>query len=100
MHHLWVGSSLYYHGSRLLTIILTGIEPPFTPFRDAAFCINTFPITVLDCARACYKASQLNHFSYRTFSLPNFTTISKLENGDFSWIIPGKFIAFSGPVAK
>eukprot|EP00607_Mallomonas_marina_P010568 CAMPEP_0182422370 /NCGR_PEP_ID=MMETSP1167-20130531/8039_1 /TAXON_ID=2988 /ORGANISM="Mallomonas Sp, Strain CCMP3275" /LENGTH=474 /DNA_ID=CAMNT_0024600379 /DNA_START=595 /DNA_END=2019 /DNA_ORIENTATION=- len=26
--------------------------------------------------------------------------MAKLENGDFSWIVPGKFIAFSGPLAR
>jgi cell division cycle 14 len=78
----------------------TGINPPFTTFRDAAFCINTYPITVIDCARAFYKAVSLNHFNFNTFSIEAFEHLQKLENGDISWIIPGKFIAFSGPVAE
>jgi cell division cycle 14 len=77
-----------------------GIEPPFTPFRDAGFCINTFPVTVLDCARAMHRAKSLNHFNYKTFSLATFQNLAKLQNGDISWIVPSKFIAFSGPVSK
>jgi len=26
--------------------------------------------------------------------------MAKLQNGDLSWIIPNKFIAFSGPLSK
>eukprot|EP01036_Dinobryon_divergens_P025185 gene25185-33708_t len=77
-----------------------GIEPPFTPFRDAGFCINTFPLTVLDCARAMHRAKVQNHFNYKTFSISTFQNLAKLQNGDVSWIVPGKFIAFSGPVSK
>ena len=75
-----------------------GIEPPLMPFRDAAFAINTFPCSVLDCCRALRKAVDLQHFSLSKFSVKNFAKLSKLENGDLSWIIPGKFIALSGPL--
>ena len=67
-----------------------GIEPPLMPFRDAAFAINTFPCSVLDCCRALRKAVDLQHFSLSKFSVKNFAKLSKLENGDLSWIIPGK----------
>eukprot|EP01038_Epipyxis_sp_PR26KG_P004615 gene4615-6493_t len=77
-----------------------GIDQPFIPFRDAGFCINTFPITVLDCARAMKRAKSLCHFNYKTFSVQNFHNIARLQNGDVSWIVPSKFIAFSGPLAK
>jgi len=77
-----------------------GINPPFITFRDAGFCINTFPITVLDCARAMRRAVTLGHFNYQTFNLNGFQALSKLQNGDFSWIVPGKFLAFSGPLTK
>ncbi len=77
-----------------------GIEPPFISFRDAGFCINTFSITVLDAAKAIRKAKSLNHVNYKTFSLQTFQSLQKLQNGDVSWIVPGKFIGFSGPVSK
>lgn len=77
-----------------------GISPPFIPFRDAAFSINTCPLTVLDCARAMYKAVVWKHFDYATFDLATFQKLAKLQFGDISWLIPGKFIAFSGPITK
>ena len=77
-----------------------GVEPPFLPFRDAAFAINTLPLTVLDCARALHRVRSLGHHSFKDFSLPAFKRLVALENGDISWIIPGKFIAFSGPINK
>lgn len=77
-----------------------GIDPPFINFRDAAFSINTFSLTVLDCARAMKKAVIKGHFNFREFSFPTYQKLTKLQNGDISWVIPRKFIAFSGPVAK
>lgn len=84
---------------QLDSITWIGIQPPFTTFRDAAFCINTYPLTVLDCCRALYRVVSQRHFDYSTFSITDFERLSKLENGDISWIIPGKFIAFSGPIS-
>jgi cell division cycle 14 len=72
---------------------------PLTPYRDAAFNLNTFPMTTIDCIKAIYRASQLGYYSFDTFSSDRYESMSKLENGDCSWIIPGKFIAFSGPLS-
>eukprot|EP01032_Pedospumella_encystans_P023335 gene23335-26412_t len=77
-----------------------GVNPPFITFRDAGFCINTFPVTVLDCARSMRRACNLGHFNYKTFNVNGFHALAKLQNGDFSWIVPGKFLAFSGPLTK
>ena len=77
-----------------------GIDPPFSAFRDAAFAINTFPITVLDCCRAMFKAVELQHFQISSFNAKAFADMAKLQYGDLSWIIPNKFLAFSGPLAK
>ena len=77
-----------------------GISPRLISSRDAAFCINSYPIFPLDCAKAFYRASQLNHFNYNTFDVHKHDQLAKLEHGDVSWIVPGKFIAFSGPVAQ
>ncbi len=54
----------------------------------------------MDCARAFYRVAINGHFVYSQFDLENFDRLSKLENGDISWIIPGKFIAFSGPLSQ
>ncbi|RYY70556.1 hypothetical protein EON63_22475 [archaeon] len=68
--------------------------------RDAGFCLNTFPITVLDCAQAMSRALSCGHFNYRSFSLDRYQHLQQLQHGDVSWIVPGKFIAFSGPLPK
>jgi cell division cycle 14 len=47
-----------------------------------------------------YRAVRCGHFSYDDFNLSAFKHINKLQNGDLSWIVPGKFLAFSGPIAK
>ncbi len=76
------------------------MNPQFIPFRDAGFCINTFPINVLNCAQAMRRAKNLGHFVFKSFSSSAFHNLAKLQNGDISWIVPGKFIAFSGPITK
>jgi len=72
----------------------------FTPYRDAAFALNTWPLFVIDCARAFYRAQHMGHFRYSTFDVEKFEFMSQLHNGDMSWIIPNKLLAFSGPLAK
>lgn len=57
-------------------------------------------MTIIDCVKAISKACKLGHFNFQTFSLPTFNHLLCIENGDISWIIPGKFIAFSGPVSE
>ena len=33
----------------------------------------------------------------KTFNLRDYEFYERVENGDLNWIIPNKFIAFSGP---
>jgi cell division cycle 14 len=35
-----------------------------------------------------------------TFNLQEYEYYEQVENGDLNWILPGKFIAFSGPSSK
>jgi len=77
-----------------------GIQPPLMPYRDAAFAICTFSISVLDCLKGLKRALDLGHFDMETFDVDKFFHLDRIENGDVSWIIPGKFIAFSGPLAR
>jgi cell division cycle 14 len=79
---------------------VAGIEPPFFPFRDAAFGACTFGLTMLDCAKALHTAVAAQHLDIHTFDVSAYEHYSKLENGDLNWIIPNKIIAFSGPVSK
>ncbi|KAM8983518.1 dual specificity protein phosphatase CDC14B isoform 4-T9 [Ara ararauna] len=59
-------------------LILSG-SVSYLPFRDASFGTCSFHLTLLDCFNAINK---------------------RAENGDFNWIIPNKFIAFSGPHSR
>ena len=39
-------------------------------------------------------------FDFRTFNVTEYEHYEKVENGDFNWIIPNKFLAFCGPHNK
>ena len=39
-------------------------------------------------------------FDVKTFNLRDYEFYEKVENGDMNWIVPGKFLAFSGPSAN
>jgi len=78
----------------------TELCPPLVPFRDAAFDICSFSLTVSDCLTALEKATSLHHFSLSHFDLNAYEYYETLEHGDMNWIIPQKLLAFSGPLAK
>lgn len=46
------------------------------------------------------RAVDNNHFKFSEFAPAEFHDMAKLQNGDFSWIVPRKFLAFSGPLSK
>ncbi|CAH8613338.1 unnamed protein product [Heterobilharzia americana] len=70
---------------------------PFLPFRDASFGASTYHLTLLDCLFAVSKAVLNKFLDFETFNLEEYEHFEKVENGDLSWIIPNKFIAFCGP---
>ncbi|KAM5191699.1 dual specificity protein phosphatase CDC14B isoform 2-T2 [Mantella aurantiaca] len=72
----------------------------YLPFRDASFGTCSFHLTLLDCFHAVHKALQYEFFDFRTFDLEEYQHYERAENGDFNWIIPEKFLAFSGPHQK
>lgn len=70
--------------------------PPYIEFRDAS--INaTYKITILDCLNAIYRAQKLRFFNFTDFDYDEYEFYERVENGDFNWIVPTKFIAFCGP---
>mmetsp|Transcript_47807 Transcript_47807/g.88970 ORF Transcript_47807/g.88970 Transcript_47807/m.88970 type:complete len:663 (-) Transcript_47807:447-2435(-) len=78
---------------------------PFAPFRDASCGASSFHLTVLDCIRGMEKAKSVGFVDFHlregsTFNLEEYEYYEQVENGDLNWILPGKFIAFSGPSAK
>ncbi|XP_073489118.1 dual specificity protein phosphatase CDC14B isoform X2 [Aquarana catesbeiana] len=72
----------------------------YLPFRDASFGTCSFHLTLLDCFHAVHKALQYQFFDFRNFDLDEYQHYERAENGDFNWIIPEKFLAFSGPHQK
>ncbi|RMC19070.1 hypothetical protein DUI87_03674 [Hirundo rustica rustica] len=46
------------------------------------------------------KALQYGFLDFSTFDVNEYEHYERAENGDFNWIIPNKFIAFSGPHSR
>jgi protein-tyrosine phosphatase len=80
--------------------LVNGTNPPFFPFRDASFSGSTYNLTLLDCLQGLYKALLSGFFNFDNFDVDEYEHYEKVENGDFNWVLPEKFIAFCGPHAK
>ncbi|XP_068216660.1 dual specificity protein phosphatase CDC14A isoform X1 [Palaemon carinicauda] len=80
--------------------LISGNSPPFCPFRDAAYGMSTYHLTLLDCLHAIDKAFKLGFFNFEDFDVDEYEYYEKVQNGDFNWIMPGKFLAFCGPHAE
>jgi cell division cycle 14 len=77
-----------------------GLNPPFVPFRDASFGVAVYTIGIMDCLRAIDKAKKANFFNFDDFDCDEYEHYEKVQNGDFNWLVPQKFIAFCGPHAQ
>ena len=55
-------------------------------------CIN------FHCFQGLQYAITLGWYNYATFDVQEYQHFEKVENGDLNWILPGKFMAFSGPL--
>nr|XP_013054238.2 dual specificity protein phosphatase CDC14B isoform X5 [Anser cygnoides] len=80
-------------------LILAG-SVSYLPFRDASFGTCSFHLTLLDCFHAISKALQCGFLDFDVFDVNEYEHYERAENGDFNWIIPNKFIAFSGPHSR
>ena len=86
-----------------------GVYPPFIPFRDAAFGLCSYTITLLDCFRAlekvggvfasvlwrvlvadrkCAQACLHKFFDYASFNIEEYETLENIQNGDLNWLVP------------
>ncbi|CAD7930458.1 unnamed protein product [Amoebophrya sp. A25] len=74
-----------------------GAKPAFMPFRDATMSVCTYQNTVLDCVRGLEYGMRIKWFDPATFDVQAYDFYEKVEHGDISWVIPDKFLAFSGP---
>ena len=70
----------------------------FVPYRDATMGTCSYRCTVQDCLRGFELGMRLNWYNYNTFDVQEYQHYEKVENGDLNWIVPGKFVAFSGPL--
>ena len=70
------------------------------PFRDASFGVAVYTITILDCLRAIQRAKEANFFDFEDFDCDEYEHYEKVQNGDFNWLVPQKFLAFCGPHAQ
>ncbi|XP_013874619.1 dual specificity protein phosphatase CDC14AB isoform X2 [Austrofundulus limnaeus] len=80
--------------------LISGSNASYLPFRDAAFGNCSYDLTVLDCLQGIRKALQHGFFDFETFDVEEYEHYERVENGDLNWIVPGKFLAFSGPHPK
>jgi len=80
--------------------LISGGGPQYLPFRDASFGQCTYNLTLLDCLHGLRKAIQFNFLDFAAFDVEEYEYYERVENGDFNWVLPGKFLAFSGPHPK
>ena len=70
----------------------------FVPFRDATMGTCSYKCTVQHCLLGLQFAIALGWYNYETFDVQEYQHYEKVENGDLNWILPKKFVAFSGPL--
>ncbi|XP_072290160.1 dual specificity protein phosphatase CDC14B isoform X2 [Eucyclogobius newberryi] len=80
--------------------LLVSRNSTYIPFRDASFGTCLYNLNILDCLWAIHKALDFGWVDFDKFDVEEYEHYERAENGDFNWIIPGKFLAFSGPHPK
>lgn len=69
-------------------------------YRDASKGECFYECTVQHCIEGLEFAVKNGWYDYHNFNVKEYEHYEKVENGDLNWIIPGKFLAFMGPVDK
>lgn len=72
----------------------------FRSYRDASKGECFYECTVEHCIEGLEFAVKNGWYDYNKFNVKEYEHYEKVENGDLNWIIPGKFLAFMGPVDK
>lgn len=72
----------------------------FKPYRDASKGNCLYQCTLLQCLQGLEYAIKFKWYDFRTFNVKEYEYYERVENGDTNWIIPGKFMAFMGPIEK
>jgi len=77
----------------------SALQTFLAPFRDASEGISSYRLSTSICFSALEKAFKLGWLNLLTFDFNEYTFYEQVENGDFNWIIPDKFIAMCSPTA-
>lgn len=72
----------------------------FRAYRDASKGDCYYECSVAHCIEGLAFAVEKGWYQNHTFNVKEYEHYEKVENGDLNWIIPGKFLAFMGPVDK
>jgi len=72
----------------------------FLNFRDASCGACHYECTITDCIKGIEYAIKLGWFDLNTFDLVSYEYYEKVEQGDMTWIVPHKFLAFASPSAE
>jgi cell division cycle 14 len=67
-------------------------------FRDASKGECFYNCTLLHVLQGLEYGVQFGWYDFRTFNVKEYEYYERVENGDLNWIIPGKFVAFMGPI--
>ncbi|CAH2097738.1 unnamed protein product [Euphydryas editha] len=70
----------------------------YRPFQDATQGDSSYTISLMDCLQGLAKARDLKFFNFQDFNYDEYERWDKIHGGDLNWIVPGKFLAFIGPV--
>ncbi|XP_037296277.1 tyrosine-protein phosphatase CDC14 homolog [Manduca sexta] len=70
----------------------------YRPFQDATQGDSAYTISLLDCLQGIKKAHDLGFFNLQDYNYEEYDRLDKIQGGDLNWIVPGKFLAFIGPV--
>ena len=69
-------------------------------YRDASKGECFYECSVQHCIEGLEFAVRNGWYDYNAFNVKEYEHYEKVENGDLNWIIPGRFLAFMGPVDK
>ncbi|KAL7671618.1 hypothetical protein ACOME3_006509 [Neoechinorhynchus agilis] len=73
----------------------------FLHFKDASNSTDSKRLSLLSVLKAVAKAKEVGLMpTLDEFSIQEYDHYFKVENGDISWIVPNKIIAFAGPYNK
>lgn len=76
---------------------LLKLQPPLVAFRDASHTTSTYDLTVSNVVSGVYQALLNGFFDFTSFDLEEYEFYERVENGDFNWIVPHRFLALAGP---